>query len=401
MVFLLIAVRQVGRFRFQIWQVMTGGALAVLITGQISLQDAFTAINSDVLFFLFGMFIVGAALEESGYLITLGNRLFRRTTTIDQLVLLLIFSFGFLSAILMNDTLAIIGTPLVLFYAQKFRISSRMLLLALCCAVTTGSVMSPIGNPQNLLIASYSTMDNPFLTFGLYLGIPTVISLGVVFLLLRFLFHREFGRATLVIAEEPKKDSQLAFIVRISLLLLLGLIAAYTVSPVFPVLRIISLPLIALIAAAPLLVFSKKRIKLFRSVDWTTLLFFVSMFILMGSVWQSGILQVLLRSGIPDSIPAILALSIVVSQFISNVPFVALFEPLLVYQGIPTAQVLSLAAGSTLAGNLTILGAASNIIVIQHAEKSGETLTFLEFLRFGIPLTLIQVGIFSVFLSFL
>jgi Na+/H+ antiporter NhaD/arsenite permease-like protein len=400
MVFLLIAVRQVGRFRFRIWQVMTGGAFAVLLTGQISLQDAFQAINSDVLFFLFGMFIVGAALEESGYLITLGNQLFRKTRTTDQLVLLLIFSFGFLSAILMNDTLAIIGTPLVLFYGQKFRISSHLLLLALCCAVTTGSVMSPIGNPQNLLIASYSRMDNPFLIFGFYLGLPTIISLGITFLLLRLTFRQEFGRAVPGIAEESVKDPQLASIVRLSLLLLLGLIAARIVSPLFPVFGLISLPLIALTAAIPLLLFSKKRIKLFRSVDWTTLLFFVSMFVLMGSVWQSGIFQSLLRSGIPDTVPGILALSVLVSQFISNVPFVALFEPLLVYPGIPTTQVLSLAAGSTLAGNLTILGAASNVIVIQHAEKSGETLSFLEFLRFGVPLTLIQVGIFSLFLSF-
>jgi Na+/H+ antiporter NhaD/arsenite permease-like protein len=101
----------------------------------------------------------------------------------------------------MNDTLAIIGTPLVLFYAQKFRISSRMLLLALCCAITTGSVMSPIGNPQNLLIASYSMTDNPFLIFALYLGLPTVISLGAAFLLLRFAYRNEFGHDAPIIRD--------------------------------------------------------------------------------------------------------------------------------------------------------------------------------------------------------
>lgn len=380
---------------------MTAGAFAVLVTGQISLYDAFMTINRDVLLFLFGMFVVGAALEESGYLYTIGHRLFRRARTMDQLVLLLIFSFGFLSAILMNDTLAIIGTPLVIFYARKFGIPPRIFLLALCCAVTTGSVMSPIGNPQNLIIATYSGMENPFLVFGLYLGAPTIICLGITFLFFRILFRQEFGKNPPSIEEEPVKDPHLAIIVRGSMMLLLGLIAARTISPFFPILQSVSLPLIALTAAVPLLLFSEKRVHLFRAVDWTTLIFFISMFVLMGSVWQSGIFQELIRNGSPDSVPGILAISVIASQFISNVPFVALFQPLLVYQGMPISQVLALAAGSTIAGNLTILGAASNVIIIQHAERRGETLTFFEFLRIGIPLTLVQVGVFSLFLVFI
>jgi Na+/H+ antiporter NhaD/arsenite permease-like protein len=379
---------------------MAGGAFGVLVTGQISIEDAIRAINSEVMLFLFGMFVVGVALEESGYLHTIGHRLFRKVRSTDQFIFTLIFSFGLLSAVLMNDTLAIIGTPMVLYYAQKFHISPRLLLLALCCAVTTGSVMSPIGNPQNLLIASYSGLDNPFLSFILYLGLPTLASLGVTFLLFRFLYSADFGKNMSIVEEEPVKDPELAGIVRVSLSLLLLLIALRALAPVFPVSGEIGLPLIALLSAAPILLFSRKRMLLLRSVDWHTLIFFIAMFVLMGSVWQSGVFQSLLRSGIPDSVPGILALSVVVSQFISNVPFVALFQPLLIYRGIPIRQMLALVAGSTLAGNLTILGAASNVIVIQHAEKRGETLTFFEFLRFGIPLTLIQIGIFSLFLDF-
>ncbi|MDD1679772.1 MAG: anion transporter [Methanomicrobiales archaeon] len=378
---------------------MTGGAIAVLVTGEISLPEAIRAINFEVLFFLFGMFVVGVGLEESGYLFILGQRVLKRAKNSDQLVVMLIFSFGFFSAILMNDTLAIIGTPLVLYCAQKFRISPRMLLLVLCCAITTGSVMSPIGNPQNLLIASYSGLDNPFLTFFLYLAAPTLLSLAIVYLLFRWLYRQEFGKDVPVMEEGQISDPQLARVVRVSLAILLILIAARTAAPVFPAFRVISLPLIALLSASPLLLFSRKRATLIRLVDWPTMIFFVAMFVLMGSVWQSGIFQSLLRGGIPDSVLGILALSVIISQFISNVPFVALFQPLLVYQGIPLGQTLALAAGSTLAGNLTILGAASNVIVIQNAERRGETLTFLEFLRVGVPLTLIQVGIFSLFLA--
>ena len=92
------------------------------------------------------------------------------------------------------------------------------------------------------------------------------------------------------------------------------------------------------------------------------------------------------------SIPVILALSVLVSQLVSNVPFVALCQPLLIN---PSAQdLMALAAGSTIAGNLFILGAASNVIIIQNAERSGETLTFLEFARVGVPLTLLNVLVY-------
>lgn len=89
-VFILIAIRKVGSIRFQIWQVMLGGALVVLLTGQISLLDALESISVDVILFLFGMFIIGEALEESGYLSHLSFRLFSRARSTDSLVLLIL-----------------------------------------------------------------------------------------------------------------------------------------------------------------------------------------------------------------------------------------------------------------------------------------------------------------------
>lgn len=164
-VFVLIATRQVGRVRLQIWQVMLLGAMVVILTGQISPYKALCAIDPDVMLFLFGMFVVGRALEESGYLWHLSYKLFRRAKSVDLLILLFLFEMGFASALLMNDTVAIIGTPLVLFWARKHGISPKLLLMALDFAVTIGSVMSPIGNPQNLLIAISGGMREPFITF--------------------------------------------------------------------------------------------------------------------------------------------------------------------------------------------------------------------------------------------
>ncbi|NLL90778.1 MAG: anion transporter, partial [Dehalococcoidales bacterium] len=113
-VFVLIAVRQVGNIRLQIWQIMLGGAIAALLSLQISPLDALQSINIDVMLFLFGVFTIGQAMEESGYLANLSYRLFNRARNLDTLVLFILFGIGIFSAILMNDTLAIIGTGVVL-----------------------------------------------------------------------------------------------------------------------------------------------------------------------------------------------------------------------------------------------------------------------------------------------
>jgi len=98
------------------------------------------------------------------------------------------------------------------------------------------------------------------------------------------------------------------------------------------------------------------------------------------------------------SVGMIFIISIVLSQFISNVPLVALYLPMLAQLESSTRGMLSLAAGSTIAGNLSILGAASNVIIIQNAEaKSGDTLTFWEFIRIGVPLTIVNVLVYWLF----
>ena len=378
---------------------MLGGAVAVLLTGQIAPPDALRAINVDVMVFLFGMFVVGEAMVDSGYLSCTAQRLFSRAKNPDQLVLFILFAMGILSAVLMNDTLAIIGTPLVLSLATKWKISRKLLLLSLAIAITTGSVMSPIGNPQNLLVAVNSGMASPFLTFAVWLLIPSFISLVAAFIVLRLCYPREFSARTVEPDPEIVCDSSLFFLTRCSLAIIFVLAAVKIVSSLAGIMIPVSLPLIAVCAAAPVLLFSPRRFAILRAIDWPTLVFFAAMFVLMESVWQTGFFQSFVSSSSISSVPVILGTSVIISQFISNVPFVALFQPMIQQAGGTTVQLMALAAGSTLAGNLTILGAASNVIIIQNAEKSGETLTFFEFARVGVPLTIVQVGIYWVWLG--
>ncbi len=357
---------------------MLGGALAVLATGQISLPDAVRAINPDVMVFLFGMFVVGQALVESGYLSVIAGHLFSRAKTTDHIVLAVLFGTGLLSAFLMNDTLAIIGTPLVLTLAAGARIPPKLLLLALAVAITTGSVMSPIGNPQNLLVAVNSGMPAPFVTFGLYLIIPTLISLGAAFVVLKVFYANEFRMVPAAVQILKTGKNDLMPVAKCSVAILLILAGANILASVAGAKILISLPVIAVCAAAPILLLAKSRAVLLRRIDWPTLVFFAAMFVLMESVWQTGLFKSFIGGPAFSSILTILCTSVFTSQFISNVPFVALCLPMIQHGGGSTAQFMALAAGSTIAGNLTILGAASNVIIVQNAEKQGETLSFLS-----------------------
>lgn len=397
-VLLLTALRQVGSVRLQIWQVMTFGALSVLFLGEISPEEALRAINMDVLLFLFGAFCVGEALNRSGYLSWLGSRIVSRAKNTDQLVLLVIFSTGLLSAVLMNDTLAIMGTPLVLRFSRKYGISPKLMLFALAFGITTGSVMSPIGNPQNLLIAIDGNLESPFVAFLSSLALPTLINLVLVYAVLKIFFSQEFGKPALVHSEEVISDPELAEISKKALFLLLVLITCKILMVEFLPAWDFSLSWIALLSASPIFL-SKRRTEVVKNIDWTTLVFFVSMFVLMESVWLSGTCQELLGRMSPQlgSVPTILALSIGLSQLISNVPFVALYLPAM-GSGVSQAQLMALAAGSTIAGNLLILGAASNVIILQNAEKEGETFSFLEFAEIGVLISFLDAIVYFIFI---
>ncbi|VVB52715.1 Citrate transporter [uncultured archaeon] len=401
-VFVLIAVRRhVPRVRLHMWQIMLGGCVAVLVAQSITFSEALYAVDYDVILFLFCMFVVGAALEESGYLAHLTYKVFRRASSVSSLILSVVFVNGVASAFLLNDTLAIIGTPIVLLLARTQRVSPKLLLLALAFGVTTGSVMSPIGNPQNLLVALNGGVENPFLIFFKALFIPTLINLFVCYLVLKFFFRDQFNGVKLVYTDEKSKDPFLASLTKLSLSVIILLVVAKVLAAELNTGRDIQLTYIALAACLPILIFSSKRFTIMRKVDWHTLIFFASMFILMEAVWTTGFFQNAIKSLNVDitSTPMILAVSIILSQFISNVPLVALYLPMLREAGATTQGMLALAAGSTIAGNLLILGAASNIIIIQHAEEtSGETISFREFAKIGVPLTAINAIVYWLFL---
>ncbi|MBI5888309.1 MAG: anion transporter [Deltaproteobacteria bacterium] len=407
-VFILVAVRQAGFLRLHInlhiWQIMLLGALTALLTGAIAPVDALRAVNFDVIFFLAGMFVVGTALHDSGYLEELSHLFFSRARSTGVLVCLILFVMGMLSVFLMNDTVAIIGTPLVLTYADRHNMPHKLMLLALCFAVTIGSVASPMGNPQNLIIAG--AVASPFIVFFKYLLIPTFINLFLAYVVLKIFYRDAFHKNQLECFEANPVDRKLAFLSKLSMLVISALAGVKIVLVLAGAGFDFKLSWIALIAACVPLAFSPKRWRILKGIDWATLVFFAAMFVLMDAVWRSGALQYALkewfsRDGLLSSTDFILAASVIVSQFVSNVPFVAMYLPLLKGAAASNAAMMALAAGSTIAGNLFILGAASNVIIIQNAERKGHTLTFLEFARVGLPLTVVNVLVYWVYLRWM
>ena len=391
-VFLLIMVRRVGKFRLPIWGIMTAGTLAALLFQTISISSAISAVQLDVIAFLFGMFVFGAALDKSGLLHSVVLRGFTKAKNKRQVMLIFMITTAAAAALFMNDTVAVIGAPLAMFCAAKFGIPVVRMLLALCFAVTFGSAATPIGNPQNLLIA-LSGVPDAFVTFAIYLVVPSVLCLFISY---KFLARGISSEAVVMDKSDDVFDDRLSSICKISFVLILLAVAARIVGSFFG--YEVSFIWIAAAGALPLLLFSSKRLELLKSVDYCTLIFFVSMFILMEAVWESGVLQVLLPESLTVSIPVMVTAGAVVSQFVSNVPFVLMVLPLLETAAASVPLYMAASAGCTAAGALTILGAASTIIIIQRAEKEGESLSFLTFLKSGIPITLAAVVIYSVWI---
>ncbi|HOJ95793.1 MAG TPA: SLC13 family permease [Methanospirillum sp.] len=398
LVFILIAIRQVGRFSFRIWQVMLAGAVLTLLTGQISPHDALHAINPGVMLFLLGMFIIGEGVKNSGLLEDCITGICRYATSGDMLLILIVVTMGGLSAILMNDTIAIIGAPLILILAGRFGVSKPGAMIALCFAVTTGSVFSPIGNPQNYLIASYVPHMSPYLLFLSGLCIPTLLSMGIICLFLRPLFQGAGRPDDGCLIQKTSADIRRGAVYLSFILIFIG-IGLQIAHGLMGIGWAVPIEYIAIIAAMPVLLCSSDRISVLKNLDWCTLIFFASMFVLMQSVYDTGFFQGFLPKTGGTDILIVLVFGILLSQFISNVPFVALFQPVLLTPEVSPSIVLALAAGSTIAGNLTILGAASNVIILAQAERYGVHVPMTIFCRYGIPVTICQTCIYAAYLT--
>ncbi|MDE1840377.1 MAG: anion permease [Thaumarchaeota archaeon] len=415
-IFAIVYVLIVGRIRFKvpIWIAMSIGAVLMVSLQVIDVESAAKSIRVDVIVFLFAMFSIISALDRSGLLKLVAAKMMSKAKTPELLLMAIVVGMGLLSAFLVNDTLALMGIPLIIYISRRVGARPVVLLIALAFGITVGSAMTPIGNPQNLLIALQSGISLPFTSFLKFLAVPTVVNLFLTWYVLKIYFKKDLQQMShnyednTMISSVKIENPRLA---KISLAVLLATIAGFFVSEVLRFLHVIDIDIsiVALIGAAVIYAASGQRYDILKSVNYTVLVFFAAMFVVTGALWSSGTISLFMKylpipnpHDLAQSSAVISAYSITLGQILSNVPFVALYNHVMIangFTGAHVAQWMMLAASSTISGNLTILGAASSIIIIQAAESKGvKAFTFFEFFKIGILVTAVNLAVYYVFI---
>ncbi len=349
------------------------GSALVIALGVLHLKDAWDAIDATTIVFLFGMMIVNASLAYSGFFRLALMGLLSVTQSPFGLLVMLTFGSGILSAIFLNDTIALIITPLILNLSKTLRLNPIPYLLAMAGATNIGSVATLSGNPQNILIGSFSGIG--YLEFARSLAPISLIGLLIQVAVL-WVFYPDV-RSTLPQERFTLPDNRIykPLFVK-TIVITTGLLIAF----------VVGLPLAesALVAASLLLITRRiKSDRLLREVDWNLLLMFSGLFILTKATQQLNLLEPFTRA--IGSSAGLISVTAILSNLVSNVPAVLLLQPLIAHND--TQSWLLLSAGSTLAGNLTIFGSVANLITVEAAAKLGYRLSFWEHLRFGLPVT--------------
>ncbi|MBU7584997.1 MAG: anion transporter [Nostoc sp. TH1S01] len=363
------------------------GAAFLMALGLLDLPAAWSAIDYKTLIFLFGMMIISANLAASGFFQLAVDYTIRYIYSPFGLLIVLTFGSGFLSALFLNDTIALILTPLVVGITQLLNLNPVPYLLALAGATNLGSVATLSGNPQNILIGSFSGIS--YLDFAKALTPVALISLIIQVGWLWWLYPEVRSRNVFE-GDSLRPDLKIKLpryrifkpLLAKSLLITTGLLVAFLLG--------IPTAEATLIAAGLLLVTRRlKPERILQKVDWDLLLMFCGLFILTEGVQKLGVLQWFSRF-VHDPL-SILGVTVLLSNLVSNVPAVLLLHQLIPH---PNTQTwLLLAAASTLAGNLTLLGSVANLIVAEAVAKRGYRLTFGEHLRFGLPLTVVTLAL--------
>ncbi|HOP95934.1 MAG TPA: SLC13 family permease [Verrucomicrobiota bacterium] len=363
------------------------GAVALVAFGVMTPEEVYRSVDYDTLVLLLGMMLISAYLYLAGFFEWAADWILRKARSPESLLLHLICASGVLSALLVNDTVCLMLTPLVVTVIVRGRLPLPPYLLALAMSANIGSVATLVGNPQNMIIGQLSGIS--FLNFSASLLPVAVLGLAVEYVILRFGFRHILKEATIHRPESKplQLDRRLLFLtLAVLVLVFAGFIAG------------LNLPWTAMAGAALVMVLARRDThQVLKLVDWHLLVFFAALFVVVEGLNDTG-----LPDQIHDRVHGLFGaattaqawnftwFSAIGSNVFSNVPFVLVagkwiggfFEPELMW------KVLALA--TTFAGNLTILGSVANIIVVESAREHVEV-GFWDYARFGIPVTLLTL----------
>jgi Na+/H+ antiporter NhaD/arsenite permease-like protein len=351
-------------------------------------QVWFEAISWDTIGLLLGMMIVCSAMEQAGLFGWVAYAALKRAHGRRTLLAAVVGVVGLLSALLVNDTVCVMCTPLVLALVEAAGLPALPYLLGVCFAANAGSVATLTGNPQNMLIGTLSHV--PYGEFAAALLLPALLSLACVYAVLLVAFRREL-RGPLeraAVAPPAVQRGPALLCLAVLALILVGFLLGY------------SLAWTALAGAALLAVFSRTPPRLLLArVDGSLLLFFAGLFVVTHGVAQAGIAERIHAALSPffgatagQQVLRFGLFTVAACQLVSNVPFVLLAAQWIPKLLDPRLQWLALALVSTLAGNLTPVASVANLIVLESAGKKGR-IGFVRFLSVGAFCTFLPLAL--------
>ena len=393
--YVLISLRRLAHIPLERPAVALAGASLMILFSVVTPTQALEAIDLNTILLLVGMMLVVVTLESTGFFGHLALWIVEHSKNQRQLMVYLCVATAMLSALVLNDTVVLFFTPIIIHAARLLQVNPVKYLVAEAISANIGSVATEVGNPQNAYIGTVSGIT--FLRFLTIMGPTMLVALTLAVLILLVLYRNDLKAPI-----QPKAVTQLEEEQSISQPRLLWFSLAMTglIFAAFLASHLIELPLsLIALAGGSILVFfapvvgkSSPRV-LFRRVDWSIILLFIGLFIVLQGVKVSGLLDQLFAgferasAGSIRTVWGLGLLASIISNLISNVPAVLLLSS--VVADIATeATWFTLAAASTLAGNATILGAAANIIVAERSEEMGVGITFWEFTRVGLPITI-------------
>jgi Na+/H+ antiporter NhaD/arsenite permease-like protein len=367
--------------------------IALLASGAMTLDEFGSSVDMPTLALLFAMMIISAQLAESGFIDLCARTITGTGGGTVMLLALTVAIGGGLSAVLANDILIITIAPLLIAGAQSRGFDPRPFAIALAAATNAGSAATMIGNPQNILLGAMGRLD--FWTFLGVCGVPALFALGVVFAVVWAQWHRRLRisepppepAARLVIAHALDRNQTIKGAVAVLALLILF---------ATPLPREIGALIIAALLLANRKITSRTMI---ANIDWPLLLLVSCLFAITGTLNQAGIASRLLgflddHALMPNNLLILTPFSIITANAIGSLPAAMLV--LQVWPAPPPEVLYGLAVLSTLAGNLLISGSLTNLLIAEHAERMGARLGFGDYVRAGVPITVLSVA-FTVF----
>jgi Na+/H+ antiporter NhaD/arsenite permease-like protein len=384
--YLGLAVGHLPGFRVDRTGVAIIGAAVMVVSGVLPWEKAVASVDAPTLVLLFGMMIVAAYLRLSGFFNLVTHWAIGRAGNPVGLLGVVILASGVLSALFVNDVICVVLAPVVLGAARQLRLPPIPYLIALATAANVGSVATLTGNPQNMLIGSFSGIS--YRGFLVRQAPVAVLGLVCTFAAVWLVYRRQLP------ARFPTMDLAAHFPVHRALMTktILGvcvMLVAFLAG--------VPIALVAVGGAAyTLLTRRVKPEKVYREIDWELLVLFVGLFVLIGGIEESRLTDYLFGWAGQLALyrPAVLTVVIAaLSNLVSNVPAVLLFKNVVPTFGEPGRAWLILAMASTLAGNLTIIGSVANLIVVEAAREERVVIGFWEYARVGVPLTVVTLAL--------